>query len=190
MRVIKLSLILLILLAAWTAKSQWTINAGALKMYTLKIEGNSGPDNTRYLQGLINNQPDVLLARVKIDGSVFIFSETPINAEAIRAMLKSNSGIKAGKITEATFSKEEYYKAYTLFDFPAADYYSDKKPEKLYYQDKQKEEKAYSVAKSIWIEFFPDAYQEIQPAPKELTEMEQKEKAQKGSNIFFKSKTE
>lgn len=186
----KVILILLFLTSAFTIKAQWALNQGSVKMYTLSIEGNNGPDNTRYLQGLVNNYSGVLLARIKIDGTVCIFSENALNTDAIREILKSNAGIKAGKVTEAPFSKEEFYKAYMLFDFPATEYYSEKKPERLYYADKQTEEKAYGLAKSIWVEFFPEAYKEFQPAPKALTEDEQRIKAQKESNTNFKSKSE
>lgn len=190
MKAIKLTLILMFLISTWTANAQWSVNPENMKMYSLKIEGNNSPDYTRELQGLINNNFDILLARVKIDGTIYIFSDKMMDTDAIRSFLKSQNGIKAGKVSELTFSKEEYYKAYALYNFPATEYYSDNQPEKLIYTNKQKEEKAYGLAKQIWIEFFPDTYKSNIPEPNPITERELQEKAQHNSNIDLKSKTE
>lgn len=185
----KILLIVFLMLGSYLCQAQWSTNFESLDMKRVVIKGITSPEQAILISQIALQTENVLMARANSSGELVIFTEESINEELLKSRIEKINGVKMKSIKSFPSVKEEYLKAYTLIPYPQTEYITDKELEVFKFQDKQKEERAYSVAKKIWIELYPDTYQKLLPEPSELTEKEKREKSQKDSGMDMNSKS-
>jgi len=183
MKSIRGVLVLISLLSVLIVKAQFNSNIEDLKMYHVQIDGILDDEQGLFIARLITECEAVLIASVNISGFTRIVSEGELNFNPIFFKLQGTPNISIKDRYETAFNKEEYISVYNEFRRVPLKNLSDRPPVPIVMPDKEKQEKAYSVAKKIWIEMNPEAYDNLIPKNVELSPEEKEERAVKMSNL-------
>ncbi|MCX7863340.1 MAG: hypothetical protein N2449_10145 [Bacteroidales bacterium] len=141
--------------------SQWTTSFDKLKMYEVKIHGFLNDEQALFLSRIISDDETVLIARFYEDLEGYIFSEQNISEEIILSNLTSIKNITLISFQEAKANPDKYLQIYNDFR-PIRFNLSTTLPSPVYFKDKQKEEKAYSIFKSLWTQKYAESYKNMQ----------------------------
>ena len=149
-----------------SASAQWIQSFDKIGMYKVTISGFANDEQALYASRLITECNNVLIARINQDGEGNIFTEGEISFNEILEKLSVIPNIEIGERYTVKPSFDDYLETYNSYRrFPVD--ISRTLPPPAIINDNQKQSRAYSVLKSIWMEKYPENYQKIQPASAE-----------------------
>lgn len=181
-------MILLLGLLSNSLSAQYSVSFGNVSQWTFRITSDMTPESALQATNLLNSSPEVILARVNVNGDVCLFTTENPDAKAIKEKLAGVQGIRYTKIRPAVSSKSEYVRAYALALNPGTEEYNGAAFEVLPFADQVKQEKSFGLAKSLWIELYPDKYSVANPNAAPETPEEKAERLAKEQKVDFKSK--
>lgn len=167
---------------------QYKTDFSNVQLYTFQVKIKLTSDQAIKISQVTGKCLNVLFARTDISGLVSVYTTGPIDPDELEMNISVAGNIKYSKPKQGTAVKSEFLKSYALFLYPENDTYSGEKIEKVICSDAVKEEVVYGLAKSIWVELYPDKYSSLQPTDIEKTDNEKAEKEAKENDIDFKSK--
>jgi len=161
--------------------AQYTVNLDELKLYQMQISVQSDEQKNR-LSDILTQYEGILTGSVNSSGILSIVTEKVVDINLISFFLQENENIQVNDINELPFEKQEYLFVYNDFRRNAENNFSGRPPVLIQMQDKEKQERAYSLAKKIWIELYPDDYKSLYRNNSQMTPEQIKEKEMKMSN--------
>ena len=161
---------------------QWTQSFENLSMYRINIDGLSGEEQAIYVSRIITEMENVLIAKIYPEGDGIIFTESEIDFNKVYEKLAIIPGLTIKDRYKETSSKDEYLSVYNNYGREPVSDLSKRLPSPINIIDPQKQSRAYSVLKKIWIEKYPDVYKSSFPTETDQSEAEKAEKLIKESN--------
>ena len=162
--------------------AQYTVNLEELKLYQLQINGVPSEDQKNRLSDILTQYEGVLTGSVNSSGILSIVTEKAVDINLISVFLQETESIQVNDINEVPFNKQEYLFVYNSFRRNAENNFSGRPPVLIQMQDKEKQERAYSLAKKIWIELYPEDYKSLNLNNSQMTPEQIREKEMKMSN--------
>jgi|GEM_PF-5354762 len=174
----KYILILFLVVFAIPAMSQWTQTFENLKMYRVEIAGIANDEQALYLSRLISECNNVLIARIYQEGEGLIFTEGEIDFNEIFEKIAKVQNVQVGERYQVTPNKEDYITTYCNFGLIPVKDIENTIPSPLKINDPQKQSRAHSVMKQLWVEKYPESHKRLMPASNEEDPLvkQQKEK--------------
>ena len=185
---IKTFLILCFIFSVINVNAQFTTDFKKVNCYSFQLKSQLSAEKALHLSYLISNIDDVLICRVDISGQVNVFCNGQSDIRMFKEKLGTFSDLSFSKLTENTANESLYLKTYALMIYPEVKEYYGNSFEVVNLNDKTKQEMSFGIAKSIWVEQYPEIYRKSIPSDVEKTIEEKTEKADKVSNIDLKSK--
>lgn len=142
-----------------STKSQWIQSFENLTMYKVNISGLSNDEQALYASRLITECNNVLIARVYESGEGNIFAEGEISFNEILQKLSVIPGIEIGERYQIKAVPQDYMDTYNNYRRYPVDL-TKSMPPQVIILDKEKQSRAYSVMKTLWMEKYPELYQQ------------------------------
>jgi hypothetical protein len=139
--------------------AQWIQSFENLGMYKVTITGITSDEQALYTSRLITECTNVLIARISETGDGTIFTEGEISFNEILQKLSVIPGIEIGERYQVKPSPEDYMETYNNYRRYPVDL-SKTLPPQVIILDKEKQSRAHSVMKALWMQKYPDLYQQ------------------------------
>ena len=144
-----------------SAFTQWTQSFENLEMYKVNINGLVNDEQALYASRLITECNNVLIARINEFGEGNIFTEGEVSFNEILTKLSVIPNIEISERYSVKPTFEDYIQTYNQYRLSPIDM-SRTLPPAVKLNDPEKQSRAYTVFKNIWIETHPDSYNGLQ----------------------------
>lgn len=175
-----------LILISFVISGQNTLNFEQLQQWSFQIKQPLTLEQALQVTSVLGNSEGIVLARADISGTVVLFTNHAVNQAAVSERINNLGYNKFSKAKKTTTTKLDFLTCYALALDPSATAYNGAFFNPLIFSDSNKQERAFGLAKAIWIELFPENYKPSTPSVE--TPEERAEREAKQNNVDFKSK--